>query len=303
MNSNPAKLRTRIYVDGYNFYYGCLKGSSYKWLDLEVVFSTILSTILFEVNGTAARFDLLPLGIKYFTAPILQKFAKTNESVARQTSYHAALKAHMGQSISIIEGRYDSREARAYEAIKGQKPRDSDLKDIWKLEEKESDVSLALHAFGDAIQDEVDHVVFVTNDTDLVPAMKMIRQKTRASIGLIVPSRENVRKPNASLVELADWTRRNLKDEELERSQMPTPIRGNNRTIHKPVTWYPRPDLLVPVFNEVKRVRRSNGSAWKWLNEQNERFEGRTPISMTACDADVEILWCYLKTYARDFNV
>ena len=25
--------RTRVYVDGYNLYYGCLKGSPHKWLD------------------------------------------------------------------------------------------------------------------------------------------------------------------------------------------------------------------------------------------------------------------------------
>jgi hypothetical protein len=26
-------MRTRVYVDGYNLYYACLKGSAYKWLD------------------------------------------------------------------------------------------------------------------------------------------------------------------------------------------------------------------------------------------------------------------------------
>lgn len=29
-------LRTRVYIDGYNLYYGCLKGTPYKWLDLLV---------------------------------------------------------------------------------------------------------------------------------------------------------------------------------------------------------------------------------------------------------------------------
>ena len=31
-------LKTRIYLDGYNFYYGCLKGTPYKWLDPVILF-------------------------------------------------------------------------------------------------------------------------------------------------------------------------------------------------------------------------------------------------------------------------
>ena len=31
-------LRTRIYIDGYNFYYGCLRGTPHKWLDLLPLF-------------------------------------------------------------------------------------------------------------------------------------------------------------------------------------------------------------------------------------------------------------------------
>jgi len=32
-------LKTRIYIDGYNLYYGCLKGTPYKWLDLTKSFT------------------------------------------------------------------------------------------------------------------------------------------------------------------------------------------------------------------------------------------------------------------------
>ncbi|HHT9772358.1 TPA: NYN domain-containing protein, partial [Legionella pneumophila] len=30
--------RTTIYIDGFNLYYGCLKRTSYKWLDLKALF-------------------------------------------------------------------------------------------------------------------------------------------------------------------------------------------------------------------------------------------------------------------------
>jgi hypothetical protein len=31
-----------VYVDGFNLYYGCLKGSPYKWLDLEILCRVLL---------------------------------------------------------------------------------------------------------------------------------------------------------------------------------------------------------------------------------------------------------------------
>jgi len=31
---NDNALRTRVYIDGYNLYYGCLKNSTDKWLDI-----------------------------------------------------------------------------------------------------------------------------------------------------------------------------------------------------------------------------------------------------------------------------
>lgn len=52
-------------------------------------------------------------------------------------------------------------------------PRDCQRVNIWKVEEKKSDVSLALHAFKDAILGEIDHAVIVTNDTDIQPALEM----------------------------------------------------------------------------------------------------------------------------------
>lgn len=35
-------MRTHIYVDGFNLYYGALKDSIHKWLDLKQLFTNIL---------------------------------------------------------------------------------------------------------------------------------------------------------------------------------------------------------------------------------------------------------------------
>jgi hypothetical protein len=46
-----------VYIDGYNMYYGCLKNSQHKWLDLEKMCDLLLPT--HQVTQ-----------IKYFTARI-----------------------------------------------------------------------------------------------------------------------------------------------------------------------------------------------------------------------------------------
>jgi len=86
-------------------------------------------------------------------------------------------------------GYYDARPARAHAWVESKVARECGLVEIWKLEEKQSDVALALHAFADAMRNEVDQIIVVTNDSDLVPAMMMIRQHTNAVLGLIVPVR------------------------------------------------------------------------------------------------------------------
>ena len=43
---NEDALRTRVYIDGYNLYYGCLKNSADKWLDVRALIERILPSIL-----------------------------------------------------------------------------------------------------------------------------------------------------------------------------------------------------------------------------------------------------------------
>ena len=51
-------MRTVVYVDGFNLYYGALKGTSWKWLDLVALFEKVLQP----------HHDIL--AIKYFTARV-----------------------------------------------------------------------------------------------------------------------------------------------------------------------------------------------------------------------------------------
>jgi hypothetical protein len=109
---NDNALRTRVYIDGYNLYYGCLKHSPDKWLDVRALIERILTSILFEQNGEPVRFAFQTPAIKYFTAPILAAFAKSDDSVSCQYHYHTALSAHLGGALKIIKGYHDAKPAR-----------------------------------------------------------------------------------------------------------------------------------------------------------------------------------------------
>jgi 6-hydroxy-3-succinoylpyridine 3-monooxygenase len=287
-------LRTRVYIDGYNLYYGCLKHTSYKWLDVRALVERILPSVLYEQDGVAVGHEFRLPAIKYFTAPILNSFARSEDSVACQSQYHSALRGHLGADLQIVLGHYDARPARAHAWVEGRAVRECETLEIWKLEEKQSDVAMALHSFSDAVLNEVDQVIAITNDSDFAPAMAHIRQHTKAVIGLISPVREGTSKFNRELEKHADWTRSHILNEELAASQLPPMVRIGHSAVHKPLSWYPRPDLLIPIYEEARRVRGSNGAARKWLNQPCEPLGNRVPIEMCTSRETADELLAYM---------
>lgn len=291
-----APLRTRAYVDGYNLYYGCLKGTPYKWLDLWILFEKHILP-----SSTPDRSVLLPLGIKYFTAKILEKAAKAPDSVSSQARYHTALRKLYDGRIELIEGYYSLIESKAslIDVDAPQTwPRDCAQALVWKLEEKQSDVNLALQAYHDAITDAVDQVVIVTNDTDIAPALKLIREHTSVQIGLVVPTRIQERIPNTELAELAHWVRTHINEGELATAQLPRVIGGRKPTI-KPDSWYARPELLERALVLVTPVVGNRGKAFKWLEEANPYLDGQAPIDLLETDAGAEQVFTYIEQYQQ----
>ncbi len=293
-------FRTRVYVDGYNLYYGCLKNTTHKWLDLRTLIERILANVPYEVNGDPVCYEFGRPAIKYFTAPILSSFARSEDSVACQSQYLGALRGHLGRGIEIITGYYDARPARAHAWVEGKPAHACRVVDIWKLEEKQSDVALALHAFCDAVLDNVDQIVVITNDSDFAPAMQMIREHTSVVLGVIAPVREGGggSRVNRELSKYAHWTRTHILDEEFAASQLPPMVRLKSGAIHKPLSWYPCPELLLPVYEEARRVRGSNGAALKWLNQPCKHLGDRVPIDMCTSQESARELLDYMKKYA-----
>ncbi|MBK1736120.1 hypothetical protein CKO15_12735 [Halorhodospira abdelmalekii] len=87
-------LRTVVYVDGYNLYYGLLRKTAFKWLDL---------VALFRDHALARQADLVE--VRYYTAPVLGRMCDSADSPKRQRSYLQALRKMHPRQITIIEGK------------------------------------------------------------------------------------------------------------------------------------------------------------------------------------------------------
>jgi len=128
-------MDTVVYIDGYNLFYGRLRNTPFKWLDLYKLFQSIT-----KIQDPSSRI----IKIKYFTAPVKANFSSHGQlSTKSQNSYHRALEHTYRDSIDIIYG---------YHTVeKGYPPRyqkpinKNDRVEIWKFEEKQTDVNIALY--------------------------------------------------------------------------------------------------------------------------------------------------------------
>lgn len=264
-------MKTRIYVDGYNLYYGCLKNTPYKWLDVaKLIEEYILSTSVPE------GYCISSTDFRYFTAPISSKAAQDDDSVRDQANYHRALEALYDQhKLNIISGYFSITDTFAYKIDDTDptlEPRYCEKVKIWKLEEKQTDVNIAVEALYDALTDEtLDHIVFVTNDTDIAPVLKKIKQSRDIKIGVIVPTKETVRRPSEKLTSNADWFRSNIKNHELAGSEMPRAINKSVRKkirkpIVKPIKWFGQSIILQSIFDTLLPIfHGKRNKCWQWL--------------------------------------
>ncbi|WP_210334325.1 NYN domain-containing protein [Rhizobium sp. RHZ02] len=313
MGVGSAGVTTRVYIDGYNLYYGCLRKTAFKWLDVLALFETqILPSILYRPAPGAepATMTLHPdSAIKYFTAKIIESAAKGEDSVSSQAQYHNALTTHCGGRLSFVMGHYSLYKANQHIVPADDPkrwPRDCDKIQVWKLEEKQSDVNLALHLYDDALSGEVDQVVLVTNDTDLAPALEMLQARCPHIVrGLVIPTRkvgaggDLEREANVSLAKLAHWVRRHISEDELRASPLPDVVPGRRRASIKPHSWYPKPHHLTKMLEMARPVLRTEGEILKWARRESVQLGGRRPIDLIETDAGAVEVFDYIEAYIR----
>jgi uncharacterized LabA/DUF88 family protein len=224
-------VKSIIYIDGYNLYYGCLKHSADKWLDIHQLF--------FERILRAQAPHSRLLGIKFFTADVKARIATHGQAAQlAQQAYHRALETLYPDKIRIIKGYYSLEKARL--PVFRQPPDKAYRVDVWRLEEKQTDVNLALEAYRDAVSGRAEQLVFVSSDSDIAPALAAIRDDLGdgVKLGVILPIRaESHRPPNQQLSKHANWTRSHITDQELAQSHLPETIPTRKKPIRKPHYW------------------------------------------------------------------
>lgn len=230
--------RTAIYVDGYNLYYGRLRDTPFKWLDLVALFSAIL-----RVQDNAAQVQ----AVKFFTAPALARFASHGQtSVEAQHRYHRALENLYPDIFSITLGAHSMDAGGALlPTYQEGLPYDRNVRTrVWKIEEKKTDVNLAMAMYRDAAKGLFDQVVLCSNDSDAEPMLAALREDFAAiRIGVVTPVRPPIpgkgasRGFSTSLAQHADWVRRHILDEELQAAQLREVIPTGRKAIRKPAHW------------------------------------------------------------------
>ena len=181
-------MRTFLYVDGFNLYYGALKGTPWKWLDLPVLFAKVLQP----------HHDILT--VKYFTARVSSTPTDPSKP-QRQDVYLRALQ-HYRPEVEVYFGHFLSHRVRMPLARRVGNQRTAE---VIKIEEKGSDVNLAVHLLNDCWLNAYDCAVVVSNDSDLAQAMRLVRGRHPKLIGLMIPGSG---RSSVQLRANSDFTRR-----------------------------------------------------------------------------------------------
>ena len=110
---------------------------------------------------------------------------------------------------------------------------------MWRPEEKQTDVNIALHMYRDAVLGRCDAQILFSNDTDLSPALGFVKEcKPDIDIGVIIPRKiSDKRPPSKSSSDLTNWHRRHITDAELSDCQMPNMVPTQKKPAIKPTHW------------------------------------------------------------------
>ena len=257
-------VRTRVYVDGFNLYYGALKGTPFKWLD-----PVLLTSLLLPPDYEIER-------LRYFTARVSGKLDPW--APARQRVYLKALatlakvEIHYGRflaktawrplsNLPVAGRRIDTPRPvtlpRGDHRVLGGRPQrlpvgvypnrrgggdgaphgsgrpipDAVIAEFHTMEEKGSDVNLATHLLNDAWKDLFEAAVVISNDTDLVVPIRMVTEERKRPVFVVCPGRWQI----APQLRQAASHVRHIRPAMLRAAQFPDTLPGT--AIVKPAGW------------------------------------------------------------------
>ena len=215
--------KTLVYIDGYNLYYGLLKESpASKWLNLRALVAAMFKE-KHEISS-----------IKFFTARV-RTYPHDIAAEERQKIYLQALASFGG--VEIIEGFYSKKKIwlpHVNGKCKTCEESHAGMAHVVKLEEKRSDVNLAVTALVDAMRSDADCFVLVTGDSDQAGTVYALRHEFGKSVLVFNPHVA----VSEHLTRAANYFKHIPRDLPAK-CQLPDiiPIGTHGRTIHRPTAW------------------------------------------------------------------
>lgn len=207
--------RTNVYIDAFNLYYGALRKTPHRWLDLAK-----LCQLMLPPNQIQQ--------IKYFTA-LVKPRPNNPEKPVRQQMYLRALGTI--PNVSVILGHYLSHEVMmplASPPATGQK-----YVKVVKTEEKGSDVNLATHLLSDGYENNYDIAVIISNDSDLAGPLEIVANRLKKVVGVLNPHDHH---PSRELIKHATFFKQ-IRAGVLPKCQFPSILTDAHGTFHKPEVW------------------------------------------------------------------
>ena len=208
-------MKTIVYVDGFNLYYGAVKGTPYKWLDIARLCQSLLPKSQI-------------VQIKYFTALVKSRPHDPNQP-QRQQIYLRALRTI--PNLEIILGRFLTHERDM--PLAGNPHGRQRYARVIKTEEKGSDVNLAIHLLNDGYQGSYETAAVVSNDSDLAEAIRIVRDVLHKPVIVLNPF------PKSASFELRKTATfvKPIRKGVLGASQFPRTMKDTKGTFFKPKEW------------------------------------------------------------------
>lgn len=194
--------RVRFYIDGFNFYHAVdeLGENHLKWVDLWKLASLF-------VDKSRQQLD----GVHYFTA-----YAKWLPASFRRHVEFVRAQEACGVCVDLSEFYEKTRRCpRCKRNYRGH-------------EEKQSDVKMATCLLDHAYQDGFDRALMLTRDSDLTPAIKLVRGRfPKKKIFIIAPPERRHSKALAQAVASKKHLKK-IRKIHLEKSLLPREVKDNS---------------------------------------------------------------------------
>lgn len=206
-------MRTNVYVDGFNLYYGAVRGTPYKWLNIRR-----MCELAFPRNEIAE--------IHYCTALVRDAPWDPHQSTRQQTFIRAlettGVEVHYGSFLtsSVRMPLANPRVGEPRTAL------------VIKTEEKGSDVALGALLVAHGYQGRYEAAIVVSNDSDLTLPIRIVRDELDLPVGIYNPHPRF----SVELVKVATFRKR-VRVGVLRGAQFPDTLEDEHGTITKPEGW------------------------------------------------------------------